>query len=464
MRFSPQWRSAAVTLVTVLGTSLLAGCSNAEAQDGDTLVVWSMENQSDRVQKTERIIDRFTEQTGIPVKLVAIDENQFSQLVMSSAAAGRLPDVMGAMPLTAIWQMAGNDLLDTGANREIVDALGPPTFSSRTLRLTSDDGRQLAVPSDSWAQLLVYRKDLFAAAGLGTPDTYEKIRQAAQTLNRDGMSGIAVSTSANDTSAGHVLESLALGNGCELVGDDGEVTLNSPQCKDTFRYLGDLVGKYSPPGSQDPDSTRANYFAGKSAMVAWSSYLLDELGGLRNDALPSCPQCKDDPGFLARNSGVVAAIKGPNAEKPAQYGELSSWTVSVGAKRDEAKRFIEYAMSEQAYPEWLGLAPEGKIPARKGTPTDPQRFTRAWEELPAGVDTKRPLREIYPPDTLLGLRESQDRFRRWGFEQRQGVLMGVTIGEMLLPQSVDSMLNGTEPDRAAEEAADEIRAIQTSLR
>jgi multiple sugar transport system substrate-binding protein len=106
-------RPAVFAMTAVLGAALLAGCSGGPPDDA--LVVWSLENQTDRVRATERIIGRFTERTGIRVRLVAVDENQFSQLVMSSAAAGRMPDVIGALPLTATWQLAGNELLDTAA-------------------------------------------------------------------------------------------------------------------------------------------------------------------------------------------------------------------------------------------------------------------------------------------------------------------------------------------------------------
>ena len=47
-------------------------------------------------------------------------------------------------------------------------------------------------------------------------------------------------------------------------------------------------------------------------MIIWSTFILDEMAGLRNDALPSCPECKKDPAFLAKNSGVVTAIQGPS--------------------------------------------------------------------------------------------------------------------------------------------------------
>ncbi|GAB3938240.1 hypothetical protein GCM10027614_17920 [Micromonospora vulcania] len=87
--------------------------------------------------------------------------------------------MVGSVSLAGIRTLAGNDLLHTSANADIVEKLGRQTFSPRALELTSDDGKQLSVPSDGWGQLLVYRKDLFAAAGLPAPDTYERITAAA---------------------------------------------------------------------------------------------------------------------------------------------------------------------------------------------------------------------------------------------------------------------------------------------
>ena len=51
-------------------------------------------------------------------------------------------------------------------------------------------------------------------------------------------------------------------------------------------------------------------------MIIWSTFILDEMAGLRNDAKPTCPECKQDPAFLAENSGVVTAIQGPSGDEP----------------------------------------------------------------------------------------------------------------------------------------------------
>jgi multiple sugar transport system substrate-binding protein len=62
--------------------------------------------------------------------------------------------------------------------------------------------------------------------------------------------------------------------------------------------------------------------------------------------------------------------------------------------------------------------------------------------MPAGVDRKKPLADIYPPEVLDALADSLDTFRRWGFTQGQGALVGATLGELPVPQAVAAMTSG----------------------
>ena len=454
--------AAAAALLAVAASAACGDDSGSDQGGGGTLTVWSLENQTDRVQATQAIADKFTAAGGVKVKIVPTDENQFSSLITSAAAAGTLPDVVGALPLGAVAQMATNDLVDADAAKAVVDGLGAGTFSPRALELTAPDGKQLAVPSDGWAQLLFYRKDLFTAAGLPAPDTYDKIRAAAEKLNSRGTAGITLATVPNDSFTAQSFENFALGNGCELVDATKNVTLDSPQCQQTFQLYDDLATKWSVPGAQDVDTTRATYFSGKAAMVVWSSFLLDEMAGLRNDALPTCPQCKSDKAFLAKNSGVVTAIAG--AGKPAQFGEITSWAITKGGERtDAAKKFVSYMMNE-GYSGWLGIAPEGKFPVRKGTADDAAKFVTAWNDLPAGVDTKKPLGEVYPADVIEALASSPDTFQRWGFPQKQGALVGATLGELPVPKAVNAMVTGeVDAAGAAKRAAEDVRSIQKTV-
>ena len=451
--------AAVLTLLAVLA----AGCA-PPPRDPNHLVVWTLENLPERLAAIRSVTERFTQATGITVEMVGVDENQFTQLVTASAASGVLPDVVGSLPLAAVRSLAANELLDPAATGQALAALGPETFSARALELTRDGNAQLAVPSEAWPQLLLYRRDLFAAAGLPEPRTYADVTAAATKLNTDEVAGFVGATIAGDAFTQQTFEHLALANGCEMVDDGGPVALDSPACVAAFAFYDDLIRNHSVAGAQDVDTTRATYFAGKAAMVIWSSFILDELAGLRDDAAPSCLQCVADPRFLVDNTGIVTALTGPDGGEPAQFGEVQSWSVLADANVGPAARFIEFMMSD-GYLDSLGSAPEGKFPTRSGTPEEPTRFVDAWRTLPAGVDRRVPLDELYPAPVLDALAGSVATFRRWGITQGQGALVGATLGELPVPQAIAAMTSGEiDPAEAAQEATVTVSELQDSLR
>nr|WP_296068375.1 extracellular solute-binding protein [uncultured Actinoplanes sp.] len=430
--------------------------------DGKTLTMWTTEDVQDRVEAMKKIAAKFESAKGIKVNVVAVAEDQFDQVMTSAAAEGKLPDLVAALQPEGVQSLAVNDLLDTTTPGEIVKDLGADTFSPAALKLTQNpDGKQLAVPSDAWTQLLFYRKDLFAKAGLDKPDTMAKITAAAQKLTTGGNAGIALSTTPGDAFTHQSFEYFGLGNGCQLVDTSGKIQLNSPQCVDTFRFYNDLATKYSFKGNQDVDTTRANYFAGKAGMVVWSSFLLDELAGLRSDALPTCPECKKDPAYLAKNTGVIGPVSGPSG-RPTQFGQVVSWAITHDANKPAAKQFVEYMMSD-AYTDWLALAPEGKVPTRKGTTDDPQKYLKAWSGLSAGVDKKAPLSSVYSADVINTIVNGADKFDRWGFAQGKGALVGATQGELPVPKAINDMVNGGTPEKAAQQATAAVQEIEKSV-
>lgn len=452
-------------LAATLAAGLLAGCSGgsgAERPD-NRITVWSQENLPPRMAATEKVISRFEKESGVQVDLVGVDEAQLPQLIMSAAAAGKLPDVIGAVPLGQVWQMYGNGLLDTGIADRIVKDLRPDTFNSNALALTSDRGTRLGVPSDAWLQILVYRKDLFAEAGLDAPDDYASALKAAEVLDTGGRDGISLATDPSDVFTQQSFEDLALANGCQLVDEAGEPALDSRACRNAFAAYDGLAREHGAPGTQSVDSTRATYFAGKSSMMVWSSFLLDELAGLRSDALPSCPECGKDPKFLARNTGVVTSLKGPDGKEPAQFGEITSWAVTRTAETDASRKFIEYMMGK-GYADWFGMAPEGKIPVRTGTGEKPGVFVRGWRAGVMGVDRRESMQEAYPAALLDQLVAGVGGMKRWGLTQGQGTLVGATNGELPVAKAIGAMTSGQlSPDEAAEDADDEVTALQKSL-
>jgi multiple sugar transport system substrate-binding protein len=445
-------RALAVALPVALA---MAACGSDDAGGGDgTLLVWTVEDTADRVQAQEKLLAEFSDKTGIETKLVAVAEGQLTTVLSSAAGSGELPDVIGALSLPIVNQLRTDDLLDTDAAAEVVSSLGADTFAERALTLTRDGETQLAVPSDGWAQLLFYRKDLFDAAGLEAPTSYDAIKAAAAALDKGDVTGIAASTTPADAFTHQTFEHVALANDCQLVDDAGELTLASDNCVEAFQFYGDLIRDHSVAGNQDVDTTRATYFAGKSAMVIWSSFLLDELAGLRADALPTCQQCQSDKAFLAKNTGVVAGLTGPAGSEPTTFGEVVSFAILQEAATDEAKQLVEYLMGD-GYSDWLAVAPEGKVPVRPGTAEDPEAYLKQWRALKAGVDTKAPLADFYDAETLKVIEESPETFSRWGFTQGKGELAGAVTGQLVVPKSLAELVNGAGDAKAAATGANE---------
>ena len=461
-------RSGATLFVLIL---VLAACGGETPSgtagdggdgDGDALTFWTVEDTQDRVEAQRAIVEAFTEQTGIDVELVAVAEADLSTQVTAAVASGELPDVFGALSLGFTHSLAADGLTDFEANAAVVEALGEETFAASAIALISTDEGLAGVPSDSWAQLLVYRTDLFEAAGLEPPTTYETILSAATALNTGDQAGIVLATGNDLAFVQQTFEYFAVANDCEVIDAEGNVTIASPACVETFDFYTDVVNDGSVAGAQDADTTRAAYFAGDAAMIVWSSFILDELAGLRDDALPTCPECQDDPLFLAENSGVVTAISGPSGDEPSQFGEMVSFVIGADAA-PEAQQLVEFMMSD-GYVDWLAIAPEGKFPTRLGTPESPTEYADAWRTLEAGVDRQEPLGEIYSADVIEALSNSAETMERWAFPQGYGELAGPLLVEAPVPNALLLALDGSmTPEEAAAEAEAAVTEILAAI-
>jgi multiple sugar transport system substrate-binding protein len=463
-------RYAAVLASLAAAAVVAVGCGGDDEEggggegggSGETLTVWNNEFQPDRMEATQAVLDEFTEKTGIKTKQVAVPEDQLPTLMTNAAAAGELPDVVLATPVAQSHQYAAEEIFDSEAAQAVVDNLGADTFSEKALELVSNDGVATGVPSDGWGQLLIYRKDVFDKAGLEAPQTLDDVRNAAEQLHgKDNMVGITLATAAGDGFTHETFEHIGLAEGCQMVNDAGDVTFDSPECVEALRWYGDIAKNYSVEGAQDVDSTRGTYFAGRAAMMFWSPFLLDGMAGLRADTKPSCKQCKKDPAFLAKNSGLVGPLSG-SAGEPSQFGSVSTFNITVDAPTEDAQALVEFMMNE-GYTRWLGLSPQGKYPVRFGDSEDPEKFKTAWAELESGVDKKAPLSQFYSEESIASLGDGVESFQRWGFAQGQGPLMGALGGEQPVANAVADVIGGKDPAEAAKEVQATAEELQAGL-
>ena len=432
-------------------------------QGGQTITFWSTETQPARAEATQAIIARFEEQTGINVELVLTDENALPNLMTAAVAAGTLPDVVfHPIDFTLGWYEQG--ILDAAAAQGVIDTLGADTFAQGPIDLVSVDGSAAAVPTDGWGQLIIYRADLFEAAGLEPPTSYDNIMTAAMTLHdpSNDFFGITAATAGGEVFTQQTFEHIALANNCQLVNDAGEVTLDTPECIEAVQFFDELMSNYSPAGVQDVVSTRATYFAGQAGMIVWSPFILDEMAGLRDNAFPVCPECGDNPAYLAENSGIVPAFSGPSGEA-AQYGQISYMGITTNADVDAAQQFVQFWLSD-GYLDWLAVAPEGKFPMRQGNADDATAYIDGWKTLETGVDRRSALGDIYSDEVINTLIQGAGSFNRWGFPQGQGPLVSAVYESLPVPRLLRDALDDTlDAAAAVEEMQFEVEDLQSGL-
>ncbi|MEM9438754.1 MAG: extracellular solute-binding protein, partial [Pseudomonadota bacterium] len=341
-------------LMTTTALVLTAGIASAE-----NLRFWTTEEQPERLARQEAMAAAFAEASGHTVEVIPVTESDLGTRATAAFAAGDLPDVIyHTLQYALPWAEAG--ILDTDAATDVVENLGEGTFSPGALALAAVDGGVASVPVDGWTQMIVYRKDLFDAAGLEAPTSYDNVRAALVALhNPPEMYGFVAATKVDENFMSQVLEHVFLANGVSIVDGDGVTELDEAATLEVLDFYKDIADA-SPEGELYWDQSRTLYFSGNAAMIIWSPFILDELAGLRDSAPPTI---NDDPtsSELASKTGIVTNFAGPSNPDGAAWGDIRYFGITSDASTDAAMEFVEFSMSE-GYEATLSIAPEGKFP------------------------------------------------------------------------------------------------------
>ena len=376
---------------------------------------WTTEVQPARMAKQEEMAKAFEAKTGIKVDVIPVEEKELGTRTTAAAAAGDLPDVIyHTLQYVLPWAEAG--ILDVDANNDVVKELGKDTFAPGALNMAKKGSKIAAVPVDGWTQMVVYRKDLFENADLAPPTSYANIVAAVEKLsNQNGMFGFVAATKTDENFMSQVLEHVLLANGVNIV-KKGGIKKQGKKLKEALEFY-KVIAKASPPGELYWKQSRALYFAGKTPMIIWSPFIMDELAGLRDSAPPTINSDPTSP-ELASKTGFITNFSGPSNKKGAAWADVRYFGITADADTDEAKQFIMYSMDE-GYTSTLSIAPEGKFPVRRGNSSDPEAFTKAWSKLPVGVDRKAPLSDLYDPDVINNIVAGLDTANRWGVKEAE---------------------------------------------
>ena len=420
-------------------------CLATGSVNADDLRFWTTEEQPDRLAKQQAVAEQFAAVSGHTVEVIPVTEKDLGTRATAAFAAGDLPDVIyHTLQYALPWAEAG--ILDMDAASDVIEALGSDTFAPGALAMAEVGDSYASVPVDGWTQMIVYRKDLFDAAGLEPPTSYANVLAAIAELHQPpDMYGFVAATKVDENFMSQVLEHVFLANGVSPVDANGHAPLDEAKTTEVLDFY-KAIAEASPPGELYWKQSRELYFAGKAAMIIWSPFILDELAGLRDSAPPTI---NDDPtsSELASKTGIVTNFAGPSHPDGAAWGDIRYFGITSDASTDAAMEFVRFSMDE-AYTQTLSIAPEGKFPVRRGTASNPSAFTEAWSRLPVGVDRKAPLGELYAQEMIDEIVGGLDVARRWGVVEGQLALASRIINSQAVNRLVREYVDGVR-DAAA---------------
>ncbi len=438
---------------TLTETAALAAIDTVTESVSAPVVVdfWTGDTEPSRIAVYEAVALRFmAENPGVEVRITPVDEESFTERATAAVANGEGPD-LARVGMESLAALVASNLIDANAANTVVDAVGRDDFRERPLEMVTSPttGQAFAVPYDGWLQALWYRRDLFEENGLTNPVSWEDINAACDQLvaSRAVPAALVLPTDPSQTYVEQVFEEVAMSNNAWPFDDDGNVTMNTPEMIEALRFYTDLQ-RCSPPAPQGLYSAREAYESGQSAMLFYSTYIMDDLveGSERKDGT-RVPIAVDG---LAGKTGFASGMVGPNGS--ASYGQLVTLAILKDAP-PETQAVAAYFLTKGYY-DIIKTAPLGKVPVLKSAIQD-------WTAL-------SPVFTYYSDATLGHIASGYDVMNRWIFRPEYGPSERLAIGklqtQLLIPQAISQIvIDGTTPEEAAAWLQAQVEAIQAEF-
>jgi len=322
-------------LAGALGAFITVALSSAAL--AETLTIATV-NNGDMIRMQKLTDDFKAKNPGIDLEWVTLEENVLRQKVTTDIATkGGQYDVLTIgtyeVPIWAKqdWLLPLDNL---GANYDVDDLL-PAIRSGLTV-----DRKLYAAPFYGESSMVMYRKDLFDAAGLKMPDapTWDFIADAARKItNKDKeVYGICLRGKAGWGENMAFLTAMSNSFGARWFDEKWKPQFDQPEWKDTLDFYVKLMKDAGPPGASSNgfNENLALFQTGKCGM--W----IDATVAASFVADPKQSQVADKVGFaLAPDKGLGK-----------RGNWLWAWSLAIPAgtqKAEAAEKFVAWATSKE---------------------------------------------------------------------------------------------------------------------
>jgi len=303
-----------------------AAAATAQAQTKEIRVLLANHPYGELLKSA---IPEFESATGIKVNAESLQESQLTtKLTTEFATNSSSVDVFMTRPLQEGKMFYKNGWYEPLASYDFAD------YPKNVMSVASFGPRAYIVPLVTEWQVLYYRKDLFAGAGLKVPATFDELEAAAKKLNSDSVAGFA--SRGKGAAAVTQLSSYVYNYGGRYL-DNGVAVFDSKPAVDAIRFYGRMNGTYGPKGvtSMSWENIMPLFQAGKIAMWTDASVFYGQI---------------IDPAKTQLGADKVGIANFPAGPKTNSPFIVTSWGMAIAKqskKKDLAQKFLDWATSKE---------------------------------------------------------------------------------------------------------------------
>lgn len=291
-----------IKVLAALAAAALAfsGCSSnsGSGEKSPEVRVWLV--GTDTPSNAREYLKKTFEEKHPEAKLVFEDQawEGLMDKLTTNLSGSDAPDVVEMGNTQAPAFTAAGAFYDLSGHYE---ELGGKDLLPDFVEIGSHDGKLYAPPYFASARLVFYRKDLYAAAGLSVPKTFDEFvaNGKALTQQNQGVSGIYLPGKATFNALPFIWE-----NGGEIATqqDDGnwDAQLSSPASVAGLKQLQDVMrtASLAPKDGAEADGL-TSFCAGAVGQVSAGPWFKDAIMAPPDADTPGCPELADSLGMFA---------------------------------------------------------------------------------------------------------------------------------------------------------------------
>ncbi|MFH8293673.1 ABC transporter substrate-binding protein [Streptomyces sp. NPDC018059] len=430
---------AAITLTALLGLTAtacgdngsgLAGGEGGEGSGKETITFWDNNTAVRRDIWLEIIRDFEKKYPDIKVQYVGVPAENAQSKYDTAVQGGGLPDV-GGVGAAMLAGIAAQDALEPLQDRLAESPLEGELSESMLKSTVSAGGTSqlFMVPTSANNGVMYYRTDLFKAAGLDAPTTWNKFYEAADRLTAKDKNRFGYTIRGGVGSIAQALDAMYGQSGIKSFwnADETKTTVNDPRNVAALEKYTALYKKVTPAADLNNNFTQmvAQWDGGQIGMLSHNlgSYQ-DHVKALGTGKFRGIPNPKGAGGKRVQVSNPIDGLS----------------IFKTSRKKKAAWKFIEYASSHKAsskFNESAGLIPANNAAAKDAWVEKSEPTRLAAEALNSPTTTIVQLPYYLPDWNTISKADNEPAFQK--------VMLGKTSAKDFLDDLADQ-LNTAQAD------------------